>query len=203
MAWPVGVSLVTRSPLVLRDLDLLRELDSRGALRITVPVPPSPRALTLGLEPGFPPALERLELVARLAKEGMFVGVLASPVIPGGGDERRSLGHLVCAADAAGAKFLRVAPLRLGPGRAQILARIAEADPICAARVERVFRRGAWSPRFAEQVRVSFASLLALYRLEAEPPYPEVSRRAIPRRPGRGLADQQLADQQLGLFGVA
>ena len=189
----LGVEIFTRSRRILRDADLLRALAKEDAVRVTVKIPPSPRDVTLALEPGLGPAPDRFALVSELARMGIPVGVEATPVLPGFGDDRRSLGHLICAADEAGASYVRVSPLRLeGRVRSQLLTRLAALDAEGAERVRRCFGRTPWSPRFAEQVETTARSLRTTYRIPSEP---TLLYQAQPIRVG--------FPTQLALFGAA
>ena len=196
----LGVELFVRSARLLADLDLLRVLERRGALRITVKIPPSPRALTLALEPNAPTAPERFELVRELVRRGLPAGVEASPLLPGAGDDRRSLGHLICAADEVGADYVRVKPLRLTKRfRNRLLERVEEVDPEVATRIWRCFGYRPWSPGFAERVQTTASALRRTYGMAAGPSLPPVE------RPGTRQAAETAKPSgvQLGLFEAA
>lgn len=77
------VSVVTRSPLVARDVDLLASLAAHGAAAVTVSIPLADRALQQALEPGAPPPEARFRAIAALANAGVPVGVSLSPILPG------------------------------------------------------------------------------------------------------------------------
>ena len=78
---PVGV--VTKSALVLRDLDLLTDLARDDAVRVLLSVTTLDPELAARLEPRATRPDRRLETLAKLARAGVPVGVLVSPVIPG------------------------------------------------------------------------------------------------------------------------
>lgn len=75
------VFLVTRSDLILRDLDILKKLASKGLIEVSVTIP-SLRSIQL-LEPHTPSVNRRLELVHTLRMEGIATSVHMSPIIPG------------------------------------------------------------------------------------------------------------------------
>lgn len=199
----LGVELFTRSERLLEDLDLLRALERRGALRITVKIPPSPRALTMALEPHAPPAPGRFELVRELVRRGLPVGVEGAPILPSPGDDRsslnelrRSLGHLICAADEVGADYVRVKPLRLGRRiRDRLLERVESVDPRVATQIWRCYGYRPWSPGFAERVQTCASALRRTYRMAAGPSLPPVRR--------LGVEPIDPANVQLGLFEAA
>ncbi len=97
------VSIVTRSPALLRDLDLLADLDRRCPVLVDVAIPAAGTALARRIEPGSPEPAERLDLVARLAAEGIAVRVLWTPALPGVNDSEAVLRPLLAAAREAGA----------------------------------------------------------------------------------------------------
>ncbi|MCB9689647.1 MAG: radical SAM protein [Alphaproteobacteria bacterium] len=80
------VSVITRSPLVARDVDLLAQLAEHGAAAVTFSLPLPDRRLQQALEPGAPSPESRLQAMRVLADAGVPVGVSVAPIIPGVGD---------------------------------------------------------------------------------------------------------------------
>jgi DNA repair photolyase len=109
------VMLSTKSDLVLRDIDLLREIAHRGALRVNVTVTTLDFDLARALEPGAPSPRRRLRAVAGLRAAGIEAGVLLMPLIPGVNDREESIESLAAEAKAAGALYLIDGPLLLRP----------------------------------------------------------------------------------------
>lgn len=122
------VSVITRSPLIERDLDLLSALAAHDAVRVTVSVPLDDEPVRRALEPGTVPVARRLAAVRALAEAGVPVGVSLAPVIPGLSDHRIASG-LVAARDA-GAQWAWMSLLRL-PGSVEAVfeSRLREAVP--------------------------------------------------------------------------
>jgi DNA repair photolyase len=81
------VAVVTKAPLVERDLDLLSALASAGAATVSVTLPFLDARRARALEPGAAAPERRLRTVERLARAGVPVGVNLAPVIPGLNDE--------------------------------------------------------------------------------------------------------------------
>jgi len=131
------LSVTTKSALVLRDLDLLKELDRAGHLRLNVTVTTTDRELARSLEPRAPTPALRLEALERLARAGIPTGVFAMPILPEITCDTRGLRRLMCEAKAAGAGWL-------------------------SARV--LFLRGAARPAFFEWLSAERPSLVGLYR---------------------------------------
>jgi DNA repair photolyase len=122
------VSIVTRSPALLRDLGLLADLDRRCSVLVDVPISATDPEVARRIEPHAPEPAERLELVARLAAEGIAVRVLWTPVLPGMNNGEAALRPLLAAAREAGAwdVVAEEAPPRrlaawLSPGRGAAL----------------------------------------------------------------------------------
>lgn len=106
---PVGI--VTKSRLVVRDLDLLGELAGHGAAWVHVSVTTLDAALAAVLEPRAPTPAARLEAIRELARGGVPVGVMVAPVIPGLNDHE--IAGILEAAAEAGARRAGFVLLRL------------------------------------------------------------------------------------------
>jgi DNA repair photolyase len=109
------LSAVTKSTLVLRDLDILAALarDAEVAVHVTVTTldPDTWRAV----EPGTPPPWQRLAVMGRLVEAGVPCGVFVAPILPGITDSDSSLEAVVRAAKEHGAGHVWASPLRLAP----------------------------------------------------------------------------------------
>ena len=134
------VTIVTRSPLVTRDLDVLGALHEHGAVAVTISVPILDAEVARALEPGAPAPAHRLEAVRVLARAGIPVGVSIAPVIPGLSD--RAVPATLQAAHEAGARWAWFSALRL-PGAVEEVfrRRLHDALPMRAAAVWSKLRR--------------------------------------------------------------
>lgn len=110
------VSILTKSPLVLRDVDLLTELARVAKVRVDFSVGTVDEGVWKATEPATPHPQRRLEAVAKLRAAGIRSGVLMGPVIPGISDAPEQLHATVKAAVDAGAVSVGHVPLHLGPG---------------------------------------------------------------------------------------
>lgn len=108
---PFGV--ITKSPLVERDLELFARAAEVTDVRVMVSIPVWDPEVGRAIEPGVPPAERRLRTIERLAAAGVPVGVMVAPVIPGLTDE--DMPTILTAARSAGARFAGKVLLRL-PG---------------------------------------------------------------------------------------
>ena len=107
------LGIVTKSTLILRDLDLLERLSKNHALTIHLTITTMDSKLARLLEPRAPRPDLRMRTVARLRQSGLRAGVLCSPLMPGITDARSSISAVAAAAAAAGASFFGSGPLFL------------------------------------------------------------------------------------------
>jgi DNA repair photolyase len=105
------VTIVTKSALIQRDLDILAEMASEGLAVVTISVTTLDRALARHMEPRAATPQRRLETIATLAAAGVPVGVLAAPMIPALNDSE--LEAILEAARKAGASVAGYTMLRL------------------------------------------------------------------------------------------
>ncbi|HEY3704536.1 MAG TPA: radical SAM protein [Terracidiphilus sp.] len=110
-----SLGIVTKSTLILRDIDLLKEISRRHALTVHLTVTTMDTELARLLEPRAPRPDLRMWVVRRLREAGIRAGVLCSPIIPGITDSRKSIGAVAEAAAGAGASFFAANPLFLQP----------------------------------------------------------------------------------------
>ena len=106
---PVGI--VTKSNLVLRDLDLLAPMAAEGLVKVFVSVTTLDRNVARRMEPRAPTPARRLEAIERLAAAGVPVGVIAAPIIPAVNDDE--IEAILTRAHQAGAREAGYVTLRL------------------------------------------------------------------------------------------
>jgi len=109
------ISMVTKSDLVLRDLDLLKTIARHNKLTICITVTTVNTELARSLEPRAPRPDLRLKAVRRLVESGVYVGVNCAPVLPGITDSPADLERLVRDAAMAEAAFVWTNALFLKP----------------------------------------------------------------------------------------
>ena len=128
------VHVITKSPLVERDIDVLAELAKVAHFSIGISLPFVNETYAGALEPYVTTPARRLKTIERLAAAGLRVGVSVAPVIPGLSDE--DMPDVLAAARSAGASFAGYTLLRL-PGHVKDVfeSRIREALPDKADRV--------------------------------------------------------------------
>ena len=134
---PVGI--VTKSALVERDVELLAELAQATHCTVSLSIPLDDAAQARALEPHAPAPARRYKAIERLAKAGVPVGVLVSPIIPGLSDSQ--IPAILTQAREAGATFYGRSLLRLpGPVEEVFVHRLSLALPHRAERVMNALR---------------------------------------------------------------
>jgi DNA repair photolyase len=147
-------SILTKSTLALRDLDLLVEAGHRAEVRIDFSVGTVDEDVWRLTEPGTPHPRHRLRAVARFLEAGVPCGVLVGPVLPGLSDGEEQLAEVVDACRAIGVRPSGPVPLHLRPGiRDHVLGWVRQARPDLAERYKRSYA-GSYLPA-AERKQLS------------------------------------------------
>lgn len=148
-------SILTKSTLVLRDLERLAAAAQRTSVRLDFSIGTLDRDVWRSTEPGTPPPDRRMAAVRRLNDAGIPCGVLVAPILPGLSDRDEQIRAVVDAAVEAGARSVTGVALHLRPGvREHYLGWLAEAHPTLVSRHEHLFSRGSYQPK-AERDRVA------------------------------------------------
>ena len=141
--WHVG--LITKSDLVLRDVELLREVARANVLGVSLTITTLDERLARLLEPRAPRPALRLEAVRRLREAGLCVSVMPNPIMPGITDGERHLDRLAKAARDAGALSFGGGPLFLMPSAQKIFFPFLEKEfPRLAARYRELYAKSAY-----------------------------------------------------------
>ena len=141
-------SIVTRGPLVVRDVDLLVAAAHRVNVEVNVSIPTLDEGVWRRTEPGTAAPGQRLRAVRALVRAGIRTGVGMAPILPGISDRPEQLAAVVRAAREAGATHLWGNVLHLQPGtREHFLEHLARDWPEERARYERLFEGRAYLPR--------------------------------------------------------
>ncbi len=123
-------SILTKSPLVTRDLDVLVAAAERADVSVNFSIATLDERVWRATEPGSPNPRRRVAAMARLAAAGIRTGALLMPILPGMSDSPAQLRETVAAINETGGRLLGIGPLHLRPGvREHFLGWLAEADP--------------------------------------------------------------------------
>ncbi|MDE2573025.1 MAG: radical SAM protein [bacterium] len=108
------LSIVTRSPLIERDIGLLTDLARRAGVTVAFSIATLDAGLAREIEPTVSPPRRRLEALSALAERGIRAGVMLAPILPGITDDSAALARVLEAARDAGASFVSHGLLYLG-----------------------------------------------------------------------------------------
>ena len=148
-------SILTKSTLIERDVDVLAEASRRTAVETALSIGCLDDDVRRALEPHTPRADRRLETVARLNDAGIACGVLIAPIVPGVSDRRSQLSEVVRGAIAAGATSVQAVVLHLAPGvRELMMDWLAEHRPDLLREYRRRYGSGRRAP-VAERRRIT------------------------------------------------
>ncbi len=141
-------SVLTKSPLVLRDLSRLLEVAERTSVGADLSIPTLDEQAWRATEPHTPHPRARLEAVAELNRAGIPSGVLIAPLMPGINDAPEQLEPLLDAAADAGAVRIGGIALHLrGEVRDVFFGWLRERHPELVPLYEELYARGAYAPR--------------------------------------------------------
>jgi DNA repair photolyase len=136
-------AVATRGPMVLRDRDVLQELEARAGVTVTVSLPTLDMDIWRRTEPATAPPPQRLRAVAGLVGAGLRAGVALAPLLPGLTDGPEGIAAVVTAAREAGATFLWWGMLRLPAGtREHFLEALSREWPELLPRYLALYRAG-------------------------------------------------------------
>jgi DNA repair photolyase len=181
---PLGI--VTRGPMIVRDIDVLQEAARRASVEVHVSIPTLDPEVWRKTEIGTAPPRQRLRAVRMLVDAGLDAGVGIAPILPGLSDRPELLRDVVRAARDAGATGVWCNVLYLKPGtREHFLESLARDWPALLPRYERLYDGRAYVDNgVAEHIKMHVAALreeLSVEdrrRVKLEPP-PEAEQLAL------------------------
>jgi DNA repair photolyase len=181
-------SLVTKSPLVLRDVEILREIEGRAGMTVFLSVPTLDEGAWRATEPHTPSPRARLEAVGELNRAGVPAGILIAPLMPGINDSPEEVTRILELAEQAGAVSAAGVTLHLrGEVRGIFFDWLRHHRPDLVPMYEQLYARGA----YAQSDQRKRHSALIKYRSRRR-------RRGI--KPARDDAPTQVSHEQSQLF---
>jgi DNA repair photolyase len=189
-------SILTKSPLLLRDLDLMKDIAAVTDFHANLSIPTLDAKAWRATEPHTPHPRARLEAVAELNRAGIPTGVLVAPLMPGINDAPEQVEPLLEAAAEAGATGIGGIALHLrGPLKEMFFEWLRSHRPDLVEMYEHLYARGAYAPA---QERRRLAQLLGQSGIP--PPSRVDARDRDPAQPRRGAEPQTTAVEQTSLF---
>jgi DNA repair photolyase len=147
---PAG--LITRGPMIVRDLDVLSDLARRADLSITFSIPTLDLDVWRKTEPGTAPPQQRLRAIEKLVARGIKASVGMAPILPGISDRPEQIEAVVRAAREVGATGLWGGVLHLRDGtREHFMSVLAQHWPELVPSYERAYRDRAYLPQVMTQ----------------------------------------------------
>jgi DNA repair photolyase len=141
-------SVLTKSPLLLRDLELMKEIAAVTDIHANLSIPTLDEKPWRASEPHTPHPRKRIEAVAELNRSGIPKGVLVAPLMPGINDSPKQVAAILQACADAGATSVGGIPLHLrGEVRQVFMEWLRSYRPDLVERYEELYARGAYVPR--------------------------------------------------------
>jgi DNA repair photolyase len=153
-------SIITRGPMIVRDIDVLQHAAQRAEVDVTFSVPTLDPDIWRRTEPGTAPPRQRLRALTMLVDAGIDVGVGMAPILPGLSDDPARLRDVVRAARDAGATGVWCNVLYLRPGtREHFLEHLARDWPELLPRYEAMYQRPYPDRRESDTLKAQVAAL--------------------------------------------
>jgi DNA repair photolyase len=191
------IVLITKSPLVTRDVDVLRRIARHSTISVHLSLITLDRSLARRIEPRAPTPEARLRALVRLRESGIDAGINCMPVLPGITDDPHALEALVKRAAELGATFVSVASLRLRKTAQQrYFPFIAQEFPHLASRYRSAYATS-WhlSDRYRKSLGTFFDKLCRKYGVEGRTGSGDEDEEA------ERVDDEPSLPAQLGLWG--
>jgi DNA repair photolyase len=180
-------SVLTKSPLLLRDLDLFLELAGTAGFSANLSIGTLDEEVWRRSEPGTPHPKARMAAVRRLVEAGIPCGILMAPILPGISDSPEQLRAVVRAAADAGASHLTPLTLHLRPGvKEEFMPWLEETYPELVPDYRRLYR-GSNAPK-AVREEIAGRVRAEKRRHPAFSPTTPVTARRLPDPPPAGSA---------------
>jgi DNA repair photolyase len=172
------IRIITRGPMIVRDIDVLARAASRASVAVTFSVPTLDHEIWQRTEPGTAPPRQRLRALKQLVDAGIKASVGMAPIIPGLSDKPELKADVVRAAREAGATGVWANLLYLKPGTKEHFLTALERDwPELLPEYEQLYGRRAYlSTAQSEPVRAQVRELTRAHgirdrrRVRLEPP---------------------------------
>jgi DNA repair photolyase len=187
-------SVLTKSPLLLRDLELMKEIHERVGFAANLSVPTLDEKAWRATEPHTPHPRKRIEAVAEINRAGVPCGVLIAPLMPGINDDPEQVEEILRLCAEAGAVNVGGIALHLrGEVKDLWWEWLREHRPDLIPRYERLYARGAYAPKEERERLAALARPATRITPDARPD-PESDRDPLampPREPRRASREPE------------
>ena len=165
---PVG--LVTKGPMIVRDIDVLQSLSRAAGATVYLSVPTTDEHAWQTLEPGTAPPLQRLRAVKALAAAGIDAGVLMAPLVPGFSTAPAKIEATIKAIADHGARFVGANVLFLDGATRDYFMRFLEKEfPALVDQYDRLYASKYVPKDYSERVKSTVGMIKARYGLRNRP----------------------------------
>ena len=173
--------LITRGPMIVRDIDVLQEASQRAEVSISVSIPTLDVDVWRKTEPGTAPPHQRLRAIRKLIDAGIKVSISMAPILPGISDSPQQMEAVIRAARDAGAVGVWANLLHLRPGtREHFFSQLSRDWPHLLQRYRELYRYDAYLPDAAkEPVLRRLSELKTAYEIGDRRPEPIVPPRPV------------------------
>jgi DNA repair photolyase len=181
------LSMLTKSTMIVRDLDVYRRLAEVAEVTVSMSVGMLDEEVRRVVEPGTPPGRKRLELLGRFAEAGIRTGVLVAPILPGLTDDDEHLDEVLAACAEAGVAYASPIVLHVRPGiRDHFMPWVKRSYPWLYPRYVELYGKRAYAPKaYQDEVSERFARLRLRHGIA---PSGYRQGRPLPERRGEQLA---------------
>jgi len=164
------LGIVTKSAMIVRDIDVLREISGRNSISVSLTVTTADCDLARILEPRAPRPDLRLDALRKVREAGIRGGVICAPVLPRITDDRAQLEAVVKAAAEAKANYVHANPLFLKPCSAAVfLPFLKEHFPELVPDYQQRFRGRAFlAPAYRKRISELVRELRKTYGIDEE-----------------------------------
>ena len=158
------ISLITKGPMVVRDIDVLQAVSAAARCSVYMSVPSVDDAACAKLEPGAAPPMQRLRAVRQLTDAGIDAGVLMMPLVPGITTSRAMVDRTLSAIRDTGARFVGTNVARLDDGVRQHFFAFLERDfPHLVEGYERLYASANPARHYVREIKAMVQVLAARY----------------------------------------
>jgi DNA repair photolyase len=173
------LSMLTKSTMIVRDLDVYTRLNKVAPLTISMSVGTLDEDVRRVVEPGTPPGPKRLEILARFSEAGIRTGVLVAPILPGLTDTEEHLDAVLAACAQAGVAYAVPIVLHVRPTiREHFMPWVKRTYPWLYPRYAELYGSRSYAPKaYQEEVGERFARLRLRHGMGGHSP-----RREVPER---------------------